>query len=260
MPEQLHDPSRFWSQVSTRGAGPHRINRAATLPRVTPCFTAPSRIPAGTTSVSPMSVSPTAAGNRTDKKKTTTCIPHLKGRSKHRDTLLTRRFVLAHIPLTEINILASVLTFTSSSSSHLNHYNRCIYSSLPSIAPCHARTLPSASTSLLSQPFAGSLLSLRGSLLSPLPMAAALIFISPPPQHIKFHPSLQFHLLNCKLLRTGTTTCTPVAQCAGPQPCLPAQVLQQARVWGTSGATSFHQQILCPTRAPTTSRANLFSF
>ncbi|EOB04574.1 hypothetical protein Anapl_07125 [Anas platyrhynchos] len=213
-----------------------QVHFASTLPRVSSCSTTPSCIPAGTTSVSPA-----AAGNPTDKEKTTTHIPPLKGRSKHRDTLLTRRYMLAHIPLPEINILASVLTFTSSSPS--------------AYPPERLYQLP------FSQPFAGSLLSLRGSLLSPLPMAAALISISPPPQHIKFHPSLQFHLQNCKLLRTGTTTtCAPVAQHAGPQPCLPVQVLQQAGAGGTSGATSFHQQIPCPTRAPTTSIANLFSF
>lgn len=90
-------------------------------------------------------------------------IPHLKGRSKHWDMLLTQRYMLAHIPLTKINILASVLTFTSFFSSHLNHYNHCIYSSLPSITPCCVHTLPSASTSFLSrnraqEPF----ISLRG--------------------------------------------------------------------------------------------------
>lgn len=123
-----------------------QVHFSSTLPRVSSCSTTPSCIPAGTTSVSPA-----AAGNPTDKEKTTTHIPPLKGRSKHRDTLLTRRYMLAHIPLPEINILASVLTFTSSSPSHLNHYNHCIYSSLPPIAPCQARTLPSASTSFLSR-------------------------------------------------------------------------------------------------------------
>lgn len=53
-------------------------------------------------------------------------IPHLKGRRKHRDMLLTWRYTLAHIPLTKMNILASVLPFTSSFSSHLNHYNHFI--------------------------------------------------------------------------------------------------------------------------------------
>lgn len=149
-------------------------------------------------------------------------IPQLKGRSKHWDMLLTRRYMLAHIPLTKINILASVLTFTSSFSSHLNHCNHCIYSSLPSIAPCRVHTLPSASTSLPSR----SLLSLPGQLLSSLcPWQQPWSLSYSPPQHIKFHPSLQFHLLNCKLLRAGTNMFTCVAWWKRPSSCLPGQVL-----------------------------------
>lgn len=54
-------------------------------------------------------------------------IPHLKGRSEHRDIFLTQRYMLAHIPLTKINMLASVLIFASSFSSHLNHYDCSLF-------------------------------------------------------------------------------------------------------------------------------------
>lgn len=100
-------------------------------------------------------------GKRNKNREKKNHIPHLKGRSKHWDMQLTQRYTLAHNPLTKINILASVLTFTSSFSSHLNLYDHCIYSSLPSLAPCHVNTLPRASTSFVSynysqQPFISS--------------------------------------------------------------------------------------------------------
>lgn len=110
--------------------------------------------------------------------------------------------MLAHIPLTRINNLAHVLTFTSSSSSHINHYNHCIYSSashycLPCACPSKClHQLP------LSQPFSDSLLSLWGAYLHyqwqpPWSLSRS------PPQHIKFHPSLQLRLLNGGLLKLG---------------------------------------------------------
>lgn len=182
MPRQLHHPSCSWSKVSERpeDAGPRDINCLGTQQRVILCSGTHSCTPAHTKSISHM-----AAGNLTYRKEKekksekNNHIPHLKGRSKHWDMLLTQRYMLAHIPLTKINILASVLTFTSSFSSHLNHYNRCIYSSLPSIAPCRVHTLPSASTSFLSRnrSQAAFYLSARLTLIFTLPMAAALISI-----------------------------------------------------------------------------------
>jgi len=138
----------------TEEAGPRDSNCPGMPRRVILCSGTPSRTPACTKSTSHV-----AAGKLTHRKEEGEKkkrgekphhVPQLKGRSKHWDTLLTQRYTLAYIPLTKINILASVLTFTSSFSSHLSHYNHCIYSSLPSIAPCHVHTLPSASTSFLS--------------------------------------------------------------------------------------------------------------
>lgn len=168
------------SLTKNRGPSPCDINCHGILHRVILCFGMHSCTPTHTKSTSHMS-----AGKLTYRKekeiktkKKNYHIPHLKGRSKHWDMLLTQRYMLAHIPLTKINILASVLTFTSSFSSHLNHYGCCIYSSLPSLAPCHVHTLRSASTSFLSYNHSQqAAFYLFQALISTLPMAAALISI-----------------------------------------------------------------------------------
>lgn len=191
-PRQFHQLGCFWSKVTrNRGPSPCNINCHGMLHRVILCFGMYSCTPAHTKSTSHMSAGKlTYRKEKEIKTEKNYHIPHLKGRSKHWDMLLTQRYMLAHIPLTKINILASVLTFTSTFSSHLNHYSCCIYSSLPSLAPCHVHTLPSASTSFLSynrsqQPFISSrLLSRLCQWQQPWSLSYS------PPQHIRFHPSL----------------------------------------------------------------------
>lgn len=123
--------------------------------------------------------------------------------------LLTQRYMLAHIPLTKINILASVLTFTSSFSSHLHHYTAVFIAHyLPQLpAMCIPLPVPLPASSPLSHPTAtlSSPLSLAGSY---LPMAAALISISlsTPAHQVSSIPLVSS--LNCKLLRRGTNTFT----------------------------------------------------
>lgn len=110
-------------------------------------------------------------------------IPHLKGRSSW-DMFLTQRYMLAHIPLTKINILASVLTFTSSFSSHLNHYNTTFPCSLPCAYP--SKCLHQLA---LLQPLSAAFY--RSTLLSGLyQWQQPWSLSSSPPQHIRFHPSL----------------------------------------------------------------------
>lgn len=150
MSRQLHHASCFWSKASqrTEDAGPCDGNCRGMLHG--------AMLGSGTHSCAPAAtkhISHIAAGKLTYRKgkgKTTYHhIPQLKGRSKHWDMLLTRRYMLAHIPLTKINILASVLTFTSSFSSHLNHCNHCIYiarylPSLPAVCIPSQAPLPAS--------------------------------------------------------------------------------------------------------------------
>lgn len=149
-------PNCFWSKV-LQGTERMQVHATGTRHKVILCFGTHSWSPACTKATS--NTLQEKWTYRKEKKRVIIYIPYLKGRSKHWDMLLTQTYMLAHIPLTKINILDSVLTFTSSFSSHWNHYNYCIYSSPPSLIPCHVHTLPSASTSFLFYLSAGWLLS-----------------------------------------------------------------------------------------------------
>lgn len=177
MARQFHQLGCFWSKVSPRTEAPvprHHIICPGMLHWVILC--------SGMHTCSHQIYQPQVCRKtnlqkgKINKNREKIHILYLKGRSKHWDVFLTQRYMLAHIPLTKINILASVLTFTSSFSSHLNHYNTAFPCSLPCAYPSKClHQLP------LLQPLSAAFY-LFQALIWTLPMAAALIsiFLSTP--------------------------------------------------------------------------------